>query len=232
MQRIALDIETAPTPEQLALIPQPEVKTGNLKDPAKIKEKEDGARAEQLSKAALDPHFSRILAVALAHPERAGFPISRVIIRDRTGNAADQDAAERDLLCQVWQVLGASADQIVTFNGAGFDIPYLMRRSLLLGVRPVRIEIDRHVVCDPASSHLDVFQLLQRWEVGNGFVGNPLSISHTLQFYAAVILGKKPPYDVDKSALADLPDATITELALWDAQTTLELAEVVAAHYR
>jgi hypothetical protein len=56
----AFDIETMPNSSKLDSLPEPEIKTGNLKDPAKIEEKRAEARAEQIGKMALNPLYGRI----------------------------------------------------------------------------------------------------------------------------------------------------------------------------
>ena len=55
MTEITFDIETIPNTSMLDRMPKPEVKAGNVKDPAKIAEKTAAARAEQIEKMALSP---------------------------------------------------------------------------------------------------------------------------------------------------------------------------------
>jgi len=54
---------------------------------------------------------------------------------------------EHELLTQFWEVIGATKetpsremvyDKFVTFNGRGFDCPFVMLRSAQLGIRPTR----------------------------------------------------------------------------------------------
>jgi predicted PolB exonuclease-like 3'-5' exonuclease len=231
MIRLALDIETDAMPERIPELPEPEVAIGNLKDPDKIKEKIATAKRNQIARMALDPHFARVLAWA-------------VVIKDEgheLGMSAhvripgpDQPTAERNALNALWGHL-SGAEQLYTFNGAAFDLPFLYRRSLLLGVRPCAIEIDKYKVRNFAGSHVDLYQLLQHWEVGNGR-DNPLGYAHNQAFYAKAILGITPPYpDLDKSRLGDLyADGdldTIHQLVTWDAAATWKLAERLHAVY-
>lgn len=48
------------------------------------------------------------------------------------------DGSESELLQQFWRMIETQAGRIVTFNGRGFDGPFLMLRSAMLGVRPSR----------------------------------------------------------------------------------------------
>ena len=65
------------------------------------------------------------------------------------------DGAEGELLGQFWKMLETQAGRVVTFNGRGFDGPFLMTRSAILGVRPTRnlvgnrFRLDEH--CDLAD---------------------------------------------------------------------------------
>ena len=74
MHTIFFDIETGPLPEgELAALLPPfdpaEVKTGNIKDPAKIAEKireaEEAHRRDFFDRAALDPLTGRVLAIGM-----------------------------------------------------------------------------------------------------------------------------------------------------------------------
>ena len=74
MQTIVFDVETGPLAESelSALLPPfdpAEVKTGNLKDPAKIAEKiaeaEANHRRDFFDKAALDPLTGRVIAIGM-----------------------------------------------------------------------------------------------------------------------------------------------------------------------
>ena len=77
----------------------------------------------------LDPHVGRVLAVAVA-------------ITDRVTVFDDPD--ERLLLARVDGFLaGLEPGVVVTWNGGGFDLPYLTTRSRLLGVElGLRLTLD------------------------------------------------------------------------------------------
>ncbi len=49
------------------------------------------------------------------------------------------DGDERELLTEFWRMIGGPhAGRIVTYNGRGFDGPFMMLRSAMLGVAPSR----------------------------------------------------------------------------------------------
>lgn len=128
MSTILFDIETGPLPEaELAALLPPfdpaEVKTGNLKDPAKIAEKlreagESHCR-EFFEKAALDPLTGRVVAIGLLYPDSNEF----VVI-------GDDDEAK--MLREFWDVTRGEMgriNQMVGFNTHLFDLPFVIRRS-------------------------------------------------------------------------------------------------------
>lgn len=229
MRRLAIDIETAPIPELLDQIPMPDVACGNLKDPIKIREKCDQARADQVTKAALDPHYGRIISIAIAwrEPDKS--------LRSHALTVAD-DTLEEHALRWAWDRC-CEAGCLVTFNGAAFDIPFMLRRSLIIGVRPVRVPCGKYDILSAQAEggHLDVCACLHQWEVGQGF-GNPLGYKRNLAFYAKVLLGRDDPHpDIDHAELGRLMDAgkvgLVDEINRWDAETTLLLAEKIATVY-
>ena len=128
MQTIIFDIETGPLPEsELAVLLPPfdpaEVKTGNLKDEAKIAAKlaeaEANHRRDFFDRAALDPLTGRVVAVGLLYPDSGEFHVI----------GHDDEAAT---LREFWDVCRGQQgriNQMVGFNTHLFDLPFLIRRS-------------------------------------------------------------------------------------------------------
>jgi len=121
---IAFDIETIPNSGMIDRLPPVEVKAGNLKDPAKIAEKEAAAKAEQIDKMALSPLYGRVCAwVAVSEKTDVSACIT-----------ADTDAEETRVIEAAFDAI--SGGRVVTYNGSGFDLPFLYRRAVLLGIDP------------------------------------------------------------------------------------------------
>ena len=139
MKTIIFDIETGPLPEAelAAMLPAfdpAEVKTGNLKDPAKIAEKiaeaEANHRRDYFDKAALDPLTGRVVAIG-------------VMIFDASGEAGPSQRKggrfsiighddEAQTLREFWETTRGEMGRLnplVGFNIFGFDLPFLFRRS-------------------------------------------------------------------------------------------------------
>lgn len=121
---IAFDIETIRNSARIDDLPAPEVKTGNLKDQTKISEKIAEARAGQIEKMALSPLYGRICAfVAITDKQTTRLCID-----------SDSDEAETRIVEAIFQSI--SGRRIITYNGNNFDLPFVYRRSVLLGVDP------------------------------------------------------------------------------------------------
>lgn len=150
------DIETGPLPPEtlwkivppfdpasIAPFDPASVATGNLKDPAKIAEKIAMAEAKHAAaaasakpdyeravteKAALDPLTGRVLAIGYIFSKDDDLSVE---FSDGTPDG------ERDLLLNFWDFAATATDsnRMVGHNIHGFDLPFLYRRSLLLGVR-------------------------------------------------------------------------------------------------
>jgi hypothetical protein len=128
MRTLIFDVETGPLAEgELSALLPPfdpaEVKTGNLKDPAKIAEKiaeaEANHRRDFFDKAALDPLTGRVIAIGMLDLETDKFFI---IGHDH----------EARTLTEFWEASQGEMGRLnsmLGFNIFNFDLPFLIRRS-------------------------------------------------------------------------------------------------------
>ena len=131
MNSFVFDIETGPLPESELNIPQfdpAEVKTGNIKDPAKIEAKIEEAKTNHernaIANAALDPTTGRVLAVG--------------IVGDKGTFVLDNDD-EAALITEFWGFCvqeNGRLNEIIGFNSNSFDLPFLVRRSWRHKIKP------------------------------------------------------------------------------------------------
>ena len=135
--KITFDIETIPNSALVDALPEPKVAIGNLKDPAKIQEKIKEAKEEQISKMALNPLYGRVCAYVAMNEEDITF---------RDCITEDSDAAETELLDRLFSIIAMALTpeqdsdtkgKIITYNGNGFDLPFIYRRAIVLGIDPV-----------------------------------------------------------------------------------------------
>lgn len=200
-KNIIFDIETGPAPEDelrrmlppLDLPPKPgefdpaTVKLGNLKDKAKIEEKIEAAReahnlavskydekaaTEQaehwvkfVDKAALSAVAGRVVAIGYwrnGQPRISAKPEEEETIRGFWG------------MYQHCQLAGA---HIIGFNSLGFDVPFLVRRSWLLGIPVPPSVIERGRYWSPVFIDLmQVWNCTSREYVGLDYLAQAFGI--------------------------------------------------------
>ena len=126
MNTIIFDIETGSrTHSELEAI-RPEFEAPrNLKDPAKIAAAIEEKHEEWLGKAALCASTGRVVAIGVCtHPANVTTIIG-------TENPAD----EARVIADFWHLVRKNPSaRLVGFNSNGFDLPFLIRRSMLQGI--------------------------------------------------------------------------------------------------
>lgn len=130
MSAIIFDIETGALPEDqiaplLNSVTPETVKTGNLKDPAKIAAKVEEKRQKLMEDAALSATTGRVVAI--------GYLIGSSGETKLTPHEWD----ERQILTNFWEHFAYCRRQrvkLIGFNCFNFDLPFLLRRSWVMKV--------------------------------------------------------------------------------------------------
>jgi len=200
------DLETIPDESKIHLLPEPKAR-GNLTDPRKIAEDIKKKKEEQAGKMGLDPNFGRICCVSF---------------RDKDKVSSILSENESELLLETWNVL-ANYKQFATFNGHTFDVPFLIKRSWLLGIVPtVKIDNRKYRI----GNHLDLRAILNNWNEYE---------SGTLDFYGRLKLGKGKTEGVDGSMVYPMWQEKkfdeIKEYAEDDAELTWQLFVSMKDYY-
>ena len=123
--KLVFDIETAADPSVIPLL-KPLKAAGNLKDPLKIALDVQEKEAKRLAGLSLDPCTGRIVAI--------GTPEGVV-----TCTNAD---AEREALILFWA--RAAGETLVGYNCVAFDLPFMLTRSIILGVTAPDFDIRKY----------------------------------------------------------------------------------------
>ena len=143
---IVFDIETGPLPlehlqQSMPPFDESEVKVGNLKDPEKISTKIAEARAsherDYIERAALSPLTGAILVIGY-HSTDTG---KTVLDAGEHGGGG-----EAELLSNFWRrydLCRREKRPLVGHNIAGFDVPFIVRRSWMLDVPVPATVFDR-----------------------------------------------------------------------------------------
>jgi DNA polymerase elongation subunit (family B) len=139
MATLVFDIETSAQPVENFDAAQQEYlfrEADKLADPAA----KDAKRAELTRFMSLWPFTSQVVCIAMLNAE-TGRGQSLFVADDFEEEPAESDAPvkfiacadEAELLTQFWDV-AKKYDSIVTFNGRGFDVPFIYLRSAVLNV--------------------------------------------------------------------------------------------------
>lgn len=175
-----------------ARLKDPEKVAANLADverrraarPAEIEANIAEKTAAMVERCGLDPDLCRIVALGAGDVDGHD---TVLICRDEEMEAAALEAFWK----RATNAAGVTRT-LVTFNGFGYDLPVMIRRSQYLGVAHPFINLDRY-----RSPHIDLMQRLT-------FEGRIKP--HTLKFYAARF-GRGTPDNVDGSQIAALVKA-------------------------
>jgi DNA polymerase elongation subunit (family B) len=150
-ERVCIDIETIPCQglhDELLEIARQKTEKKRTKD----KESDDGSKEDASSVklvkfCSLNPGFGQIVCIGVGFDIGSGVDVQMFSGRDETA-----------VLNQFWAFLSPRRNsKIVTFNGKSFDVPFIIKRSAILGILPtVRISTRRY----ETDRHFDVFELL------------------------------------------------------------------------
>lgn len=126
MKSITFDIETGSGSRAEVAEVKPDFQApSNWKDPDKIREYITAKEAEWYQQAALSATTGRVLAIGYIEEGS-----------DFRAFASGDEAAD---IAAFWNVIthyGAITHRLIGFNSNSFDLPFLIRRSWKLGVRP------------------------------------------------------------------------------------------------
>ena len=217
---LVVDIETIPNMDAVGFLPEPKA-DGRLKDQEKIAGDIERKRQEAVDRMGLDPNLARICVVGYAEPV-AGGPA-------RSWDSflkVMSDDSERELLREFW-AQAKDCDKLGTFNGAEFDIPFILRRSWLLGVRPTRtFETTCWRCATGEANHIDARLVLS---------GGDTHAKGTLDLYGKLKLGVGKTDGMDGSQVWDYWQAgRIDEVRAYcrdDCVTALGLIESLYGYY-
>ncbi|MBN1424722.1 ribonuclease H-like domain-containing protein [Candidatus Fermentibacteria bacterium] len=154
MSRVVIDIETVPVDWEGL---EPEEQAYLLQN-ARTDEEQEKVR-DQLG---LFPLTGRVVAIGMLNPESGkALVLAEGIPGEGAAWAFDEGTEfwtgnEAEILERFWDVVKRYG-QIITFNGRSFDGPYLMLRSLVLGVVASRNLVPNRY---RLSEHLDLLDVL------------------------------------------------------------------------
>jgi 3'-5' exonuclease len=139
---IVFDIETVPLEEatlsknQLGYI-QKKLDSAKLRNPAL-----DEA-AERSKIRGTDAYLSRIVCIGLYYPQ--------------TGQQiALTNESEKAILESFWAAIGRDNGLYISYNGIRFDVPFILKRSIVHGINPTSNAFLQYTKYNPCPPHFDV----------------------------------------------------------------------------
>lgn len=177
IKSVVFDLETIRDDTMIPFLPP--AKIGNLKDPKKIKIKQD----EQISKMGLNPMLNLICCAGWCDENGP----NSILIENATL------AEEKELLLLFWDKL-SKYDQFVTFNGRSFDIRCMLLHGITHGIRPsVKIDSWRY----NRGNHIDMRLILS---------GDDKFAPGKLDFFCKKFLGEGKMEGIDGAMVQDYWD--------------------------
>jgi len=129
------------------------------------KEKTEEARSAKQEEikgwTSLWPFTAQVVVIGLYDPQLGkafvyyNTPVPEEFTNDETGDVY-KGMPEKDMLEKFWAGV-TKYNQIITFNGRGFDIPFLMLRSAMLGVKPSKNFMGNRF---STTDHVDLLETL------------------------------------------------------------------------
>jgi 3'-5' exonuclease len=102
----------------------------------------DEERTEAIQRLSLYPTTAQVIAIGMFNPEsnrgevifQSDHPVDEF---SQDGQVHFVSGSEKEILSQFWTDV-TKYEQFITFNGRGFDCPFLLLRSAILDVKPTR----------------------------------------------------------------------------------------------
>ena len=145
-----IDIETYPNEEMIDRLPEPKI-DARVKDPVKIEAKRIEGRAKQIDEMALNPLYGKIACVGYKKEDNKG-----VVICD------EEDLVIKEFFEKIIPFGQQNSPKIVTWNGMGFDVPFIYKRALILGFNPT-VSMSHFMKRYQTEIHCDLMQIWMNW---------------------------------------------------------------------
>lgn len=206
------DIETTAHPKAQEFI---QIKPpANYKDAEKIAAYVAEKTTEQLAMAALDPDLGTVRAIAW----RVGLDGETHVELVGDKNENNDPKTESDLISTYWDVLfNYSYGNCCGYNILSFDLPYLLHRSMDLGVNvPRLLNLARYRI-EPIT---DLYAILYNWGPGKG-----------LKWVAKRFGLTNPLPEVEGSQVAGMDDALLRQYVASDVNLVVQLYRKMSGVY-
>ena len=158
MRRIVFDIETCAYPFESLSESQQEYllrySEKESEDEKKMQKRDDAIRYLSLY-----PLTAKAIAIGIYHLEKDKTYVYYENEKQEEWTAVEKHVhykglPEKEMIQSFWRIVDY-CDQVITFNGRNFDIPFLMIRSALLKIRPTKNLIGKRY---DSNTHIDLLE--------------------------------------------------------------------------
>lgn len=158
MRRIIFDIETCAYPFESLSESQQEYLLRYSEKEAEV-DKKSQKRDDAIRYLSLYPLTAKIIAIAIYHVEKEKTYVYYESSESEEWNAEEKNVcykglSEKEMIQSFWRIVDFT-DQVITFNGRNFDIPFLMMRSAMLQVRPSKNLMGKRF---DSHNHIDLLE--------------------------------------------------------------------------
>lgn len=173
INKLVLDIETA----GISFTDLDEMSQHLLETRFKKRARNDEELEQAKESLAFYPTTAQIVAVGMLNADtEQGKAIYQAVKSEETktdeGIVFQAVLSEKELLQKFWETAPAY-EEFVTFNGRGFDIPFLMIRSAIHNIRPSKnLMVNRYLESQPFNlKHIDLADQLSFYGAKNDWMG-------------------------------------------------------------
>ena len=146
-----IDIETYPNEDMIDRLPEPKIDS-RLKDPVKIEAAKIEAKDKQIQEMALSPLYGKIACVGY---EKGKGNVDVAIDEDET-------RIIKHFFEHIIPLGQTGSPKIVTWNGMNFDVPFLYKRAMILGIKPT-VNMSYFMKRYQVETHCDLMQVWCGW---------------------------------------------------------------------
>jgi 3'-5' exonuclease len=158
MRRIVFDIETCAYPvESLSESQQEYLLRSSEKEMEE--DKKSQKRDDAIRYLSLYPLTAKIIAIGIYDIEKEKTFVYYESDEYEEWSSEEKNTqykglSEKEMIRSFWRIVNLT-DQVITFNGRNFDIPFLMMRSSMLGIRPTKNLMGKRF---DSSNHIDLLE--------------------------------------------------------------------------
>jgi len=230
LPRLFFDIETVGMKDVESWVPEPKI-DARVKDPDKIAAQREEKIAEAVERAGLDADLGvvRLISMQVGVTETPTIllvPSKKMPKAKASAFIKQYEPAkvllvtETEAIVKFWGNLTMCNGCSVGYNTMGFDLPFLMRRSMDLGIQPGITPAMAKYRAEPTT---DLMGLLFNWSWGE----NVKKLKWVAKRYGLEILAE----EVDGSMVASMSDDELLVYGLSDLWVTVQLYQKMNGIY-